>query len=164
MNITIDQLHPLVLNVGLAIHNGDWNWKNIISPFMRIYYVTSGEAQIILPSLTIKLKPDHLYFIPAFTKHTCVCNSNFSHYYIHIYEDNQETISLFENLEFPIEIKANELDLLIIKELCDMNPLMKLPQSDPSSYDNNPTLMENIIKNRKRDLFKKIESRGIIYK
>lgn len=29
---SIDQLHLLVLNVGLAIHNADWNWKNVNSP------------------------------------------------------------------------------------------------------------------------------------
>ncbi len=23
----VDKLHPLVLNIGLAIHNADWNWK-----------------------------------------------------------------------------------------------------------------------------------------
>ena len=89
MNITIDQLHPLVLNVGLATHNGDWNWKDVTSPFMRIYYVTEGSAQIILPDGVITLKPDHLYFIPAFTKHTYICNQYFCHYYIHIYADNQ---------------------------------------------------------------------------
>lgn len=27
MNLQVEQLHPLVLNVGLAIHNADWNWK-----------------------------------------------------------------------------------------------------------------------------------------
>lgn len=27
MNFNIDQLHPLVLNVGLATHNGDWTGK-----------------------------------------------------------------------------------------------------------------------------------------
>ena len=46
MKTSIDQLHPLVLNVGLAIHNADWNWKNVNSPFMRLYYVTDGQAQI----------------------------------------------------------------------------------------------------------------------
>ena len=25
----VDKLHPLVLNIGLAIHNADWNWKNV---------------------------------------------------------------------------------------------------------------------------------------
>lgn len=28
MNLQVEQMHPLVLNVGLAIHNADWNWKN----------------------------------------------------------------------------------------------------------------------------------------
>ena len=28
MTQSIDQLHLLILNVGLAIHNADWNWKN----------------------------------------------------------------------------------------------------------------------------------------
>ena len=26
MTQSIDQLHLLILNVGLAIHNADWNW------------------------------------------------------------------------------------------------------------------------------------------
>ena len=46
----IDIFHPLTLNVGLAIHNADWNWQNVTSPFTRIYYVTKGHAKIILPS------------------------------------------------------------------------------------------------------------------
>lgn len=33
----VDKLHPLVLNIGLAIHNADWNWKNVNSPFTRLY-------------------------------------------------------------------------------------------------------------------------------
>ena len=41
---SIDKLHLLILNVGLAIHNADWNWKNINSPFTRLYYVTEGTA------------------------------------------------------------------------------------------------------------------------
>ena len=49
MNLQVEQLHPLVLNVGLAIHNSDWNWKNVNSPFTRLYYVTEGIAQIELP-------------------------------------------------------------------------------------------------------------------
>ena len=46
----IDIFHPLTLNVGLAIHNADWNWQNVTSPFTRIYYVTKGHAKINLPS------------------------------------------------------------------------------------------------------------------
>lgn len=31
MNYPIDKLHLLTLHVGLANHNGDWNWKNVRS-------------------------------------------------------------------------------------------------------------------------------------
>ena len=51
MNLQVEQMHPLVLNVGLAVHNADWNWKNVNSPFTRLYYVTEGSAQIELPGL-----------------------------------------------------------------------------------------------------------------
>ena len=34
----------LMLNVGFASHFGDWNWRNVRSPFARLYYVVDGEA------------------------------------------------------------------------------------------------------------------------
>lgn len=57
MNLQVEQMHPLVLNVGLAVHNADWNWKNVNSPFTRLYYVTEGSAQIELPDGIYTLSP-----------------------------------------------------------------------------------------------------------
>lgn len=163
MSTTIDQLHPLVLNVGLAVHNADWNWKKVNSPFMRLYYVTEGSAQIELPTGTYLLKPKHMYFIPAFTRHSYICNSYFCHYYLHIYEEHQQGKSILDEWDFPVEIPANELDLALIKRLCDINPHMSLPKSDPTSYDNNPTLLQNVLRNKQRAFCDKVESRGIVY-
>lgn len=160
---SIDQLHLLILNVGLAVHNADWNWKNVSSPFTRLYYVTEGTAQIVLPTEIQELKPKHLYLIPAFTAHSYLCDSHFSHYYLHIYEDHQSESSLLEEWNFPVEVEAGELDLFLIRRLCHINPCMQLPQSDPMSYDNNPTLIQNIIKNKQRTFCDKVESRGILY-
>ena len=61
----VDKLHPLVLNIGLAIHNADWNWKNVSSPFTRLYYVTEGTAQILISGKIQILKANHMYFIPS---------------------------------------------------------------------------------------------------
>lgn len=163
MSISIDQLHPLVLNVGLAIHNADWNWKNVNSPFMRLYYVTEGYAQIELPTGIFQLKPNHMYFIPAFTSHSYICNAYFCHYYLHIYEEHQQGSSILDEWDFPVEIPAGELDLALIKRLCTINPHMRLPKSDPTSYDNDPTLMQNVLKNKQRAFCDKVESRGIVY-
>ena len=140
MTQSIDQLHLLILNVGLAIHNADWNWKNVSSPFTRLYYIMEGTAQIIFPDGMQELKPHHLYLVPSFTTHSYQCNSHFTHYYLHIYEDHQSESGILEDWNFPIEIPAGNLELPLIKRLCEINPTMQLPQSDPTSYDNNPTL------------------------
>ena len=163
MTQSIDQLHLLILNVGLAIHNADWNWRNVNSPFTRLYYVTEGAARILLPTGIQELKPDHLYVVPSFTTHSYLCDTHFVHYYLHIYEDHQSESSILEDFSFPTEIPAGDLELPLIKRLCGINPTMQLPQSDPTSYDNNPTLIKNIIKNKQRTFCDKVESRGIVY-
>lgn len=163
MTQSIDQLHLLILNVGLAIHNTDWNWRNVNSPFTRLYYVTEGAARILLPTGIQELKPDHLYLVPSFTTHSYLCDTHFAHYYLHIYEDHQSESSILEDFSFPTEIPAGDLELPLIKRLCGINPTMQLPQSDPTSYDNNPTLIKNIIKNKQRTFCDKVESRGIVY-
>lgn len=163
MNLRVEQMHPLVLNVGLAVHNADWNWKNVNSPFTRLYYVTEGSAQIELPDGIYTLSPKHMYFIPAFTIHTNICKSNFVHYYLHIYEDHYSDNDWLDHWKFPVEIEATDLDLALFKRLCEINPHMTLQKSDPTTYDNNPTLMQNLIKNRQRAFCDKVESRGIVF-
>lgn len=163
MNLQVEQMHPLVLNVGLAVHNADWNWKNVNSPFTRLYYVMEGSAQIELPDGIYTLSPKHMYFIPAFTIHTNICKSNFVHYYLHIYEDHYSDNDWLDHWKFPVEIEATDLDLALFKRLCEINPHMTLQKSDPTTYDNNPTLMQNLIKNRQRAFCDKVESRGIVF-
>ena len=163
MNLQVEQMHPLVLNVGLAVHNADWNWKNVNSPFTRLYYVTEGSAQIELPDGIYTLSPKHMYFIPAFTIHTNICKSNLVHYYLHIYEDHYSDNDWLDHWKFPVEIEATDLDLALFKRLCEINPHMTLQKSDPTTYDNNPTLMQNLIKNRQRAFCDKVESRGIVF-
>lgn len=163
MNLQVEQMHPLVLNVGLAVHNADWNWKNVNSPFTRLYYVTEGSAQIELPDGIYTLSPKHMYFIPAFTIHTNICKSNFVHYYLHIYEDHYSDNDWLDHWKFPVEIEVTDLDLALFKRLCEINPHMTLQKSDPTTYDNNPTLMQNLIKNRQRAFCDKVESRGIVF-
>lgn len=163
MNLQVEQMHPLVLNIGLAVHNADWNWENVNSPFTRLYYVTEGSAQIELPDGIYTLSPKHMYFIPAFTIHTNICKSHFVHYYLHIYEDHYSDNDWLDHWKFPVEIEATNLDLALFKRLCEINPHMTLQKSDPTTYDNNPTLMQNLIKNRQRAFCDKVESRGIVF-
>ena len=146
-----------------AGQNADWNWKQVSSPFTRLYYVTKGHARIVLPDRVQELTPGHLYLIPAFTTHSYECEGLFEHYYIHIYEDAQSDSGFLEDFIFPIEVPAKDIDLALFKRLCEINPTMRLPQSNPMSYDNNPMLLQSIAKNKQRILCDRVESRGILY-
>ena len=63
MDYSVDDLRLLVLNVGYAVHNSDWNWKDVSSPFTRLYYVTDGHAQIRMEDGVHDLYPGKLYMI-----------------------------------------------------------------------------------------------------
>jgi AraC-like DNA-binding protein len=148
--------------VGFAQHDSDWNWKNVRSPFARLYYVTDGEAEVCIGVDNYTLTPGHLYLIPAFAQHNCVCKSKFAHYYIHIYED-QTGAGILDEYNFPVEVEASSSDLCLIRRLCELNPFLKLPESNPVAYDNHHTLVSNVRLHHQSPLHNKMESRGILY-
>lgn len=153
----------LMLNVGYAVHDGDWNFKDINSPFTRIYCVTKGEASVIIDGELRKLTPNHMYIIPALTEHTDICVGEFCHYYVHIYEDVAYGNDITSNYDFPFEIEGTESDEALFYKLCEHNRSMALKCVDPQIYDNKHSLIECVRLNRERPLFDRLESMGIIY-
>ena len=159
----IDIFHPLVLNVGKAVNYGDWNWHNVCSPFARIYYVVAGKAEVTMRGRTCQLRPGYIYLIPPFEPHSTFCSGRFVHYYVHIYEDGMGGSALFEENDFPFEIKAQKDDEGLFERLADLNQSMTLKHFNPDVYDNSNTLAQSIIQNKQRPDWLKIESRGITY-
>lgn len=160
MNTDINILQPLVLNIGKVHCYTEWNYKNVCSPITRIYYITKGAAQIGLPDGIHDLRPHHLYVIPAFTPHDCICKTDFEHIYVHIY--NESDHDFLEDWLMPTEIPA-ENTLGLFERLLELCPNLNLTQTDPQIYDNMSNLYENVQKNKQRDLGARIESRGILY-
>lgn len=161
--MNIDSFHPLILNVGKAVHDSDWNWSNVCSAFARIYYVVQGEAAITVNGQTHSLRPGHLYLIPPFTTHSTACNGRFIHYYIHVYEEEFTDNNIFEELELPFEVPMQPHDGYLFERLVQLNPAIPLPASDPHTYDNSKTLFHNILQRKMRSDELKMESRGLIY-
>lgn len=153
----------LMLNVGHAVHESDWNFNDIVSPFTRIYYVTEGTATVSTGGRTHLLTPGNMYIIPAFTRHSDACDCRFCHYYVHIYEETSGSESLIDRYDFPFELKGQSLDLTLFKALCDHNSSMALKAPDPRIYDNKTSLIECVRLNRERPVWDRLESMGIIY-
>lgn len=163
LSMNIDSFHPLILNAGKAIHDSDWNWQNVCSPFARIYYIVQGDAAVVINGQTHRLQLRHLYLIPPFTTHSTVCDGHFIHYYIHVYEDGIAGNEIFEEYDFPFEVPMRPNDEYLFERLVQLNPTIALPTSDPSTYDNHRTLIHNAMQSRMWSDELKIESRGIIY-
>lgn len=162
MNIPIESLNFQMLNVGLAHHDGDWNWKNVVSPFTRVYLVIEGEAKLYLPEETVGLKPGCMYVIPAHTVHSYECKGKFSHYYLHFYEGFKKETDIFDFYEFPVEVDADSLDESIFYNMCNRHPEAKLPASDPSSYDTMGKFIDYVHRYNELSLDAKLELRGSI--
>lgn len=153
-------MNLMLLNVGRAQHNADWNWKDVSSPFIRIYYVLEGEATIHLTEHNIRLLPRHLYFIPAYTIHSYECHGLFVHYYLHVYEGFKNEMNLQEVYELPIEVEGSEVAAQLFEHLCNRLPEARLPHSDPNSYDTSAQTSDYVQRYRDMALWEKMELRG----
>lgn len=162
MQIPIESFNLQMLNVGLAHHNGDWNWKDINSPFTRIYYVTEGEALIHFPRRTVRLRPGFLYIVPAYTLHSYECEGVFVHYYLHVYEGVTAEMNLVEQYDFPIEVPGSHDDELLFQRMCEQHPQAQLPESNPEAYDNAAQFTDYVERYRDMPLWQKMELRGAI--
>ena len=158
-----DNLDFILLNIGYSELNANWNWRNVYSPFARIYYVKGGEARTKIGGKLYILKPGHIYLTPPFTLHNDECDGYFSLYYIHFYERAMNKESVFDKYDFPVGIKAESLDLLLTERLLKINPERHLSNIDPELYDNLPNFSQYIADNNKIPLHSIIETQGILY-
>lgn len=153
----------MLLKAGIANHNANWNWKNVRSPFFRIYYVIDGNAAIQFEGKTYHLERNNIYVIPAFALHSTFCSEHFAHYYIHLYDDCPQNDSLFAEYDIPVCIEGNEYTKRHFKRIVELNPGLSLAESNPMTYDNNEGLQQSILHNRQRSFRTQLETRSIIY-
>ncbi|MBO4821454.1 MAG: helix-turn-helix domain-containing protein [Prevotella sp.] len=160
IQVPIESMNLMLLNVGLARHNANWNWKDVNSPFIRIFYVTEGEAILHLPEEDVALRPRHLYIIPAYTVHSYECHGVYEQYYLHMYEGFKNKVNLQEVYELPTEVDGGPGMQQLFEYMCAQLPDARLPQSDPKSYDTSAQMSDYVARYRAMELWGKMELRG----
>ena len=157
-----ESLHLMLLNAGRAVHEGDWNFRNIKSPFFRIYLVDEGEACMTVEGMEQRLTPGHLYLIPPFSLHNDSCDRHFSLYYLHVSENPTFATRIFEQFRFPLEVSATELDEVLMKRLLAINPGKGLALYDPVSYDNDSGFLQSLASTAHSSFPVRMETNGIL--
>jgi len=121
-------------SVGLCQVGSEWNYRNIISSFSRLYLITEGEACIYIGKKRIHLKKGYLYLVPSFTHCSYLCNSKMDHYYTTFTIQLPNNLSIYQLYNFNSEIEATTEHFEYFKKLHDTNPKMALPAKDPRVY------------------------------
>jgi AraC-like DNA-binding protein len=119
-----------------------WNFKNVISPFSRLWLILDGRAVVRHHSRTFALRPGQFHLVPAFAVHDCACSHGFNHYHLHFTARLPTGIDLFSLLDCEYQVDSAPEMLTLFKRLEAIYPDRKLPCFDPrrEEYQRFPVL------------------------
>jgi AraC-like DNA-binding protein len=152
-----------LLHIDHAFLNNRWNYKNVISPYYRIYYIDEGEGFISGPGASLKLEPGYLYMVPSYTLCNMKCQEYLSQYFLHFFEESADGISLFYNNRTLMKVPASEIDVWNFKRLLTINPKRGINRSNnPKMYEKSVYYVEYQDLNNLQPEAVYIETQGII--
>jgi AraC-like DNA-binding protein len=125
-----------LLHVDHVRLNAQWNYKHVISPYYRMYYIDEGEGVVSGERDRVTLEPGYIYLIPSFTLCNLSCPSTLGQYFIQFFEEAPDGISLFYNSRQLMKLPATDTDIANFKRMLAINPGRGINRSDnPKVYE-----------------------------
>lgn len=153
-----------LLNVDYVKLGSKWNFRNVISPYYRLYYIDGGEGIISGPYGSLNLRPGFLYLIPSYTLCNLYCEQFLSQYFVQFFEDSIDGVSLFFNCRQSLEIEVDSNDIANFKRLISINPGRGINRSnDPLVYEKDIYYKEYTELNNLQSISAQYETEGIIF-
>ncbi len=137
MNELLQFLKLSILHAGYAKLDNTWSYDNVISPFVRLFLITKGEAKAYYTNQSFDLKKDHMYLIPSFTYNNYSCDVYHEQYYTGFFEEIKLGMSIFNIKRFKYEVKASTADFDLFKRLIEINPNKSVLETNPKAHINN---------------------------
>jgi len=152
-----------LMNVDLVTLDNKWNYKNVISPYHRIYYIKSGAGEISHFEKKLKLEPGYLYIIPSFTLCNLSCERFQEQYFVQFFEDTSDGNSLFASNRSIFKVEANPADVVNFERLKLINPGRGINRSDdPKIYEKDIYYKEYQELNMQQNIAQFLETQGIL--
>ncbi|MBB2145155.1 helix-turn-helix domain-containing protein [Pedobacter sp. LMG 31464] len=152
-----------LMNVDLVKLDSKWNYRNVVSPYHRVYYITGGEGEISHFEKKLKLEKGYLYIIPSFTLCNLSCDSFLEQYFIQFFEESSDGMSLFASNRSIFKVEAQEVDVINFKRLLSINPGRGINRSDdPKIYEKDVYYKEYQELNMKQNTSQFLETQGIL--
>lgn len=152
-----------LLNVDYVKLNSKWNYRGVISPYHRIYYIDDGEGELSDSENKFKLEAGYLYMIPSYTLCDLVCTNFLSQYFVQFFEESLEGESLFPANPSILKVQASEIDIINFRRLIEINPGRGINRSDnPQVYEKHIYYNEYQQLNNHQTLSVFLETQGIL--
>jgi AraC-like DNA-binding protein len=152
-----------LLHVDHVHLNVAWNYKHVISPYYRLYYIDKGKGFIYNESQQLELEPGYLYLIPSFTLCNLTCPAYLSQYFIQFFEESPDGVSLFQNKRSLLRVQANEHDVANVNRILQINPGRGINRSyNPKVYEKSAFYREYQELNNLQTDATYMETQGII--
>lgn len=139
-----------------------WNYKDVISPFYRLYLITKGKGKVYINQKGYELQPGQLFLIPKFTFHSYQCEDFMEHYYICFFDETVGGRGISNPLNLNFQVSATPMDYSLMERFLALNPGKSLPVVDPKQYDNDRNIYEKENKAPLSGFSVAIESNGIL--
>lgn len=136
----------------------EWNYKDVLSSYSRLFLITEGEAWVYIGSTKIKLEKGYLYLIPSFIPCSYLCPEYMEHYYAIFSINISDGLNLFHLYNTKYQVKASPFHCEIFKKLSEDNAGMALLTGDPEKYQKN-LKMKSIKRQNIKDL---LSSSGLL--
>jgi AraC-like DNA-binding protein len=138
-----------VLTIQRTVAGRWWNYRNVISPYSRLWLILDGHGVVRHHGREFKLKAGQLHLVPPFTTHDCSCSRRLDHYHLHFVSRLPTGIDLLSLLDFEFQIKTPVDTLKYFRRLENLYPDRKLPCFDPArdEYRRLPAMAEQAWRN-----------------
>jgi AraC family transcriptional regulator len=152
-----------LLNVNHVKLTSKWDYRNVISPYYRIYFIDEGSGEISDQSNTLQLEPGYLYIIPSFTLCNLSCRHHLSQYFVQFFEESADGVSLFAHNREISKIQTTPMDINLFNRLLEINPGRGINRSDdPKVYEKNIFYKEYQELNNQQNIANYLETQGIL--
>ncbi len=84
--------------------NSEWNHKNVISPFHRIYIPTDGEGKVCCKGKEYVIKKGTATIIPSMTEFSYSCDESLNKYFAHVNVLGNDGLEVYSFINDVIEI------------------------------------------------------------
>lgn len=102
-----------ILNLGLHENGPEWRYRQVNSPYSRIFLVLEGQAEVRHHGRIFQLRPGVLTLVSAFTTADYRCPRRFCFYYAHFTSRLTGGVDLFSlgEAEFQVPVRGGESGL-----------------------------------------------------